>query len=339
MTKDTFPSIPGYTILRQLGQGGMGAVYLGQSTEDSTKQVAIKVISRPMGDDNNHSFITRFKREIEICQGLAHENIVSTIAGGVSERGALYLVLEFLPGCTLEERASKERLSEEKTILIGLKLCDALNCIHNSGLYHRDIKPANIVLHENFEPILIDFGLALANNRTRLTETGLALGTLQTMAPEQLMGKKISESADIYSLGATLFFSVTGAYPFSEEEIIAVATGMPRRTNLVDKLKGKVSDSFIDVLLCALEINPQKRFLSAELFKEALGDFRKKLPTSKKSKPSGGHAKVGYRKTLLSLVLLFAAAAAIIIPLSLEQTPPSQSTSHELLQLRRHLLG
>jgi serine/threonine protein kinase len=336
---DNYPSIPGYTILRQLGQGGMGAVYLGQSTEDSTRQVAIKVICKPLGEGNSHSFITRFKREIEICQGLVHGNIVSTISGGVSEEGALYLILEFLSGCTLEERVSKEKLNEEQAILIGQNLCDALTCIHSRGLYHRDIKPANIVLQENFDPILIDFGLALANNRTRLTDTGLALGTLQTMAPEQLMGKKLKETADIYSLGATLYFSVTGLYPFTGEEIIALASGIPlRRKNLIERLKGKASDSFIDVLLCALETNPSKRFHSASLFKEALSHCSKKLPISRISAPSDSKAKVGFRQIRFLPIFLILIVACIVAA-SIKRTSSPQSKSNELLHLRRQLLS
>ena len=339
MTYDTLPSIPGYTIERQLGQGGMGAVYLGRAADANNTLVAIKVIRRPIDDGSAHSFITRFKREIEICQGLSHENLVSTISGGISEEGTLYLILEFLQGATLEESVSKERLSEEQAIQLAQKLCDALTCIHSRGLYHRDVKPANILLQKNLEPVLIDFGLALANNRTRLTETGLALGTLQTMAPEQLMGKKLSETADIYSLGATLFFSITGKYPFNEEEIIAVASGMPRRSNLVDKLKGRFSERFIDVLNCALATDPQKRFASAALFKEALSEIGNNLsPTIKSNQPKSlGMGQ--YPRTTFLPILLCVLSVATILALAVELRKPRQSKSNELLRLRRQLMS
>ena len=200
--------IGAYRVVRELGRGGMGVVYEGQGPAG---QVAIKVLLDP---DTSPE---RFLEEARACARLDHPHLVRLIDQG-SAQGHPYLVMPFLEGDTLEARLRQAGpLDPQDATALVATLARALDHVHTQGLLHRDIKPANVLLTAQ-GPVLTDFGLARdeARDRTRLTQTGMMLGTPGFMSPEQAAGEvqRVGPATDIYGLGALLYAALTGSPPF-----------------------------------------------------------------------------------------------------------------------------
>jgi serine/threonine-protein kinase len=187
-----------YRLERTLGRGGMAAVWLGHD-EVLDRPVAVKVLADTIASDPE--FVARFRREATIAAGLSHPNLVGVY--DFSEEGERpYLVMQFVPGEDLAHRLQRGKgLDGDK---LALELLDALAHIHDVGILHRDVKPANIVLEPEGTAKLIDFGIALPQDATALTSTGLVLGTERYAAPEVMEGHSASERSDLYSLGVVL---------------------------------------------------------------------------------------------------------------------------------------
>jgi len=217
-----------YLILEHIGDGGMGRVYKARSRETG-KTVALKLLNPQ--SENDESAVRRFKREIETASRLKHPNIVATLGSG-EQQGHQYLVMEFVDGHDL---ASLVRNNEE------LPVQTAVDCItraakgliysHKEQIIHRDIKPSNLLLSHSGEIRVLDMGLARIagdigpgeQTQTQITKTGSIMGTVDFMAPEQALNpKKADGRADIYSLGCTLFFLLTGEKPFPGETVMEV---------------------------------------------------------------------------------------------------------------------
>jgi serine/threonine protein kinase len=208
------PSIPGYDILRLLGQGGMGAVYLATHLT-LQRAVALKVLRPELSLDP--AFFERFLREARAAAGISHENVVSVHDAGYSGRH-LYISLEFVDDGDLGAMVQDGRpLAEEQALRIITACTQGLDAIHRSGIVHRDIKPENIVLTKNGTPKITDLGLARTiDGNDRITITGQAMGTPSFMSPEQALGvADVDERSDIYSLGVVLYVVLTGERPFN----------------------------------------------------------------------------------------------------------------------------
>src|SRR5437773_277635 len=202
--------IPGYTLHGKIGQGGVGTVY--KATQTSVNRlVAIKVLAPQATKDP--SYVSRFFQEARAAGKLSHQNLIAAIDVGEAN-GLYYFVMEFVTG-----RSSREILNAEgpfdapRALDLALQMCEALDYIHQHQLVHRDIKPENILLTPEGTVKLCDLGLAksTAAAEQSLTQEGIAVGTPYFMSPEQCRGDRdIDIRADLYSLGATLFFLVTG---------------------------------------------------------------------------------------------------------------------------------
>ncbi len=223
--------IPGYTIIRELGRGGMATVYLAVQNSVN-RRVALKVLLHSAtGRDADIS--ARFMREARIVAQLQHPNIVAIY--DVSEFDAgVYMAMEYLPGGTLAERCSNTFIARDALLLIG-ELCNALDYAHARGFIHRDIKPDNILFREDDTLVLSDFGIARAlQSDTRMTRTGMILGTPRYMSPEQIQGVTLDARSDLYSLGILCFQLLTGQTPFSAENVMAI--GMQHLSQPVPEL-------------------------------------------------------------------------------------------------------
>lgn len=207
-----------YRIVDRIGVGAMGCVYRAIHTELET-EVALKVLLGELGADDR--FVARFRREAQILHQTSHPNVVRVLDYGRSKEGLAYMVMELLPGRTLEVVLETEApLPPDRVVVLARGLAAALGAIHARGFVHRDVKPANVMIGPSgdAELRLLDFGIAGkvdATKGTKLTATGKILGTPTYMAPEQAEDALVTPAADLYSLGAILYEALSGAPPFT----------------------------------------------------------------------------------------------------------------------------
>lgn len=265
-----------YTILKLLGAGGMGKVYLAQHPR-LPRCEALKVLRGSLSADDDYE--ERFRREAEAAAVLVHPNIVRVHDRG-EYRGRLWLSMDYIEGETLGELLTRKfpaGMPAQTVIPIVASIADALDYAHGQGVVHRDVKPSNILVTEDGDDVLTavlaDFGIARqVSGPTGLTASNLAIGTIAYAAPEQLMGAEGLECADQYSLAATTFQMLTGAPPYLHENPVTVIshhlnTPPPllseRRPELV---------RFDDVLAAALAKDPAERFRNCSDFVAALAE-------------------------------------------------------------------
>ena len=213
-------SFGNYQIERELGQGGMGTVYLAKDT-GLNRKVALKILRSDLGEDI--AFAKKFLEEVEVTASLAHPNIIRVFTLGEQD-GRLYLVMEHLDEPSLEHRMEKQAKMPEKDVLeVGLGIASALQFAHEeTGLIHRDIKPGNILFARGNIPKLADFGLA-SGARSALGHQDEIWGTPYYVSPERLLRESEDIRSDIYSLGATLYHAIAGRPPFEADTAEEVA--------------------------------------------------------------------------------------------------------------------
>ncbi len=259
-----------YAIEREIGEGGMATVYLAVDVRHE-RRVAIKVLhpelSSMLGPD-------RFLSEIKLTASLQHPHILPLFDSGVAD-GLLYYVMPFVEGETLRGRLERERqLPVAEAVRLAREVADALNYAHERGVVHRDIKPENVLL-QNGRAMVADFGIALAVQQaggTRMTQTGMSLGTPQYMAPEQAMGERnVDARADIYALGAVTYEMLAGEPPFTGPTAQAiVAKVMTERARPLSASRDTVPGYIDDAVATAIAKLPADRFASAALFAQAI---------------------------------------------------------------------
>jgi serine/threonine-protein kinase len=313
-----------YRIERELGQGGMATVYLAEDLRHGRK-VAIKVL-RPelaavIGAD-------RFVREIRTIAALQHPHILGLIDSG-EVNGTAYYVMPFVEGESLRDRLSREKqLPVPDAIRIAAEVAAALDYAHRHGVIHRDIKPENILLHDG-SALVADFGIALAVSSaggSRMTETGMSLGTPHYMSPEQAMGEReITARSDVYALGVMTYEMLLGEPPFSgptAQAIVAkVLTEAPRP---LTPRRHSVPPAVEDAVLTALEKLPADRFGSAAEFAVALQDGTK----ARRKAAELHHPKiVGLRQRwLVGMGLVVLPLAAFLLGRQSGKAPPAPLT-------------
>ena len=259
-----------YRLERELGAGGMATVYLARDLKHD-RDVAIKVL-RPelaamLGAD-------RFLNEIRISARLDHPHILTLIDSGAAD-GFLYYVMPFVRGESLRSRLTRERqLALGETLDIARQIGSALDYAHRQGIVHRDIKPENILLHEG-EAVLTDFGIAMAvaeAGGSRLTESGMSLGTPQYMSPEQAVGdRQLDARSDVYSLAAVVYEMLAGEPPHSGANMQAIiAKLLTERPTRLRVLRDTVPEGIDAAVARALAKTPVDRFASAGAFAQAL---------------------------------------------------------------------
>lgn len=215
---DTLPSIPGYRIQKQMGQGGMATVYLAVQ-ESFGRPVALKVMSDQLGQDD--IWAQRFMHEARVVAQLSHSNIVPVFDVG-SHEGRFYISMELLKGGKLDDKIHRG-LTTEEAIRIVSGVAAGLDYAGSKGFVHRDIKPDNIMFRDDGTPVILDFGIAKQKDGdSKMTKTGTIVGTTGYMSPEQAMGQELDERSDIYSLGIMLYELLTGTVPFRGDSAVAV---------------------------------------------------------------------------------------------------------------------
>ena len=199
-----------FKLKDRLGEGGMGVVYRGEYAPNG-REVAVKMLPRDVSDP---VILKRFEQELEILKGLKHPNIVRCF-GGVCENDARFYAMELVDGGTLEEELDRRgRLPWEQCVEYGRQMAAGLQASHEKGIVHRDVKPGNFLKTPSGSLKLSDFGLARIDAGRNITRAGKTAGTVLYMAPEQIRGKDITPSADLYALGCVLYEMLSGRTPF-----------------------------------------------------------------------------------------------------------------------------
>src|SRR5699024_2764671 len=209
-----------YEIKRMIGGGGMANVYLAWDTI-LDREVAVKVLRTEYA--NETEFITRFDREAQAASSLTHPNIVSIYDVG-EEDDVLYMVMEYIDGMTLKEYIQNYHpIPVDQAIDIMKQIASAIALAHEHNIVHRDIKPQNILIDNDGNVKVTDFGIAMAISSTALTQTNSILGSVHYVSPEQARGGLATKKSDIYSIGIVLFELLTGRIPFSGQSPVAIA--------------------------------------------------------------------------------------------------------------------
>jgi serine/threonine-protein kinase len=295
-----------YTIQRELGSGGMATVYVAHDVRHD-RDVAVKVLHPDLGAVLGGE---RFLSEIKTTARLQHPHILPLLDSGEAD-GLLFYVMPLVEGQTLRQKLDRERqLPIDEALRIATEVAGALDYAHRHGVIHRDIKPENILLHDG-RAVVADFGIALAvtaASGTRMTQTGLSLGTPQYMAPEQAMGEKVIDSrADVYALGAVTYEMLTGEPPFSGATVQAIVakvlTEKPMSPSAVRDTVPRHVEATVTKALAKL---PADRFATAAQFAEALA--QPQLTASLTSASAAAVAPAsGWRRHLAASPVMWAA--------------------------------
>lgn len=263
-----------YQVLEPLGKGAMGTVYKGKDPAID-RLVALKTIRLDTIADPSelNELKERLTREAKAAGNLSHPNIVTIYDVGL-QGNLQYIAMEYIEGYTLEA-VLKRNLQLNYRILASviIQTCSALEYAHKMGIVHRDIKPANIMVMDGFKVKVMDFGIAHFESSS-MTQTGVAMGTPNYISPEQLKGKDVSPSSDIFSLGVVLYEMLTHRRPFTGENISALVYKIlneePTPASTIDP---KIPPLFDMIIRKALAKDPQERYRSAKDFAAALEDF------------------------------------------------------------------
>jgi tetratricopeptide (TPR) repeat protein len=255
-----------YRILRPLGRGGMGAVYLAEAAVSCPvpmgKQVAVKILHKSELEERR-----RFEREAAYMQSLRHPGIVRVLDSGEHD-GRPYLVMQYVEGKRVDDLIIKGPMDQRQAADVVVQALEALHVAHLAGILHRDIKPGNIMLDPQGAVKILDFGLAShMHHESRLTRTGNVVGTPAYMSPEQASGNRIdlSKRSDIYSMGACLYELLTGFQPYTADNSVAVL----RR--IIDdplvppsQLRPELARDLETIVIVAMAKDPRDRYATAE---------------------------------------------------------------------------
>ena len=277
-----------YRIVRTAGQGGMGTVYLAEREDQYRKRVALKVVRSGMENAETH---WRFVAERQILANMEHPAIARLLDGGVTGDGHPYFVMEFVDGVPIDRYCDTGRLGVEQRLALFVRVCEAVRYAHRKLIVHRDLKPSNILITEEGEVRLLDFGIAklLTPESKDAPRTAVRVLTPEYASPEQIEGEPVSPASDVYSLGVMLYRLLTGRHPYdiagrtAQDVVRAVLQTIPdtpsasvsrmdvtsaeattARATTPERLRRRLAGDLDAIMLKALEKSPERRYASAE---------------------------------------------------------------------------
>ncbi len=303
-TQDLPPRIGKFTILRMLGKGGMGTVYLGKDPM-LDRLAAIKTLHAPppsMSYENRKQLVQRFLREAKSLAKINHNNIIKVYAIGRHEK-TLYIAMEYVEGQTLMELCkSPVEIPLQTKLQYMIQMCEGLHVIHESGLVHRDIKPTNIMVTHQGVVKIMDFGTVHTQD-SELTRTEQIIGTPSYMSPEQVGGLRGTLQSDIFSLGTVFYLFLTGEKAFSGETFSSVAYKiMHSDPPPPSKIKPVLPQQLDEIIAKCLEKPPEQRHQNCQEIVTALRELQ--LGTSARSKKFRRGSLIRKSSLTAALILL-----------------------------------
>ncbi|MFT5145111.1 MAG: serine/threonine protein kinase, partial [Thalassolituus oleivorans] len=321
-----------YRLIRPIGHGGMGQVYLAMRDDKSyTRYVAVKVIKRGM---DTEEILNRFRMERRILASLAHPNIARLLDGGATQDGLSYFVMEFIEGEPIIEFCDSRKMPVRRRLELFRQVCGAVQFAHQNLVVHRDLKPANILVTPDGQAKLLDFGIAkvinpnLAGYTVPMTQANVRVMTPEYASPEQMRGGTVTTASDVYQLGILLYELLTGSRPHKtegrskkeiEELILTAEPARPstavsqisaadlnKRTRessgsiatvaSAEYLRKTLSGDLDRIVLMALRKEPDRRYPSADLFQEDIRRYLEGLPVSAQADTLGYRASKFVRR-------------------------------------------
>jgi non-specific serine/threonine protein kinase/serine/threonine-protein kinase len=309
-----------YRLVRELGSGGMGSVYLAERDDGQFNQrVAIKIVR---GGFANSFLLRRFYEERQILASLQHPNIARLVDGGATETGLPYVVMEFVEGEPIDRFCARHRLGLRERLIVFQQVCAAVEYAHQHLVVHRDIKAANILVTHEGVPKLLDFGIAKLldrDSRAEFAQTTVRVMTPESASPEQVSGQPITVATDIYALGVLLYRLLTGQSPYrgpldrDTDLIRAVCEEDPERpSGRVSRDEPRIPADVDMIVLKALRKEPERRYRSAEQFAADVQRFLDRRPVL--ASPDSVWYRT--RKFVVRRRVGLAAAAALVLTLA-----------------------
>jgi tetratricopeptide (TPR) repeat protein/predicted Ser/Thr protein kinase len=313
-TSFALPEFGPYRATQLLGAGGMGVVYLAErSDHEITQKVAIKTAPAHYG---RQGLGERFRLERQILAQLTHANIARLMDVGTAADGTPYLVMEYVDGEPIDQWCDRRQSGLHERIGIFLQCCEAVDHAHQNLVVHRDLKPANILVSENGNVKLLDFGIAKVLKETGVPVDSTIAMTPSYASPEQVRGEAITTATDVYGLGAVLYRLLAGAPPHKVEglsigEIMAVISAQePER---LSKLNPALAGDLENILLMALRKDPRRRYGTVRQLMDDIERWRASLPVTASPDSLAYRASRFWRRNRLPVSALAVAAAALII--------------------------
>lgn len=282
-----------YRLIQEIGSGGMGIVYLAEREGGFHRRVAMKVIRRGMDTD---FFLARFFKEREILGALDHPGVVRIVDAGSTVDGRPYLVMDYVDGIRIDKYCEQNRLSLSDRVRVFLKVCSAVQHAHRNLIVHRDLKPGNILVTPDGDAKLLDFGIAkVVDENDERTQLTIPIMTRQYASPEQVKGKRITTSCDIYALGLILYELLTGHRPYdlkdrpvTEVERIVCELDPPvpsestvaESANAASGSRSALRGDLDRIIMMALRKEPERRYGSVEAMAADLTRYLDGRPVS-----------------------------------------------------------
>jgi len=325
LTKGTF--VHHYRIIKKIGLGGMGEVYLAEDTE-LKRNVALKFLVYHLCQ--NREFRSRFKREARAAAKLNHPNLITIHEVG-EFRDQPFLAMQYIKGRSLRDVIIDGELSLKSIINLSIQICQGLSKAHETGIIHRDIKPSNILIDDDNRPKILDFGLATFKGTNKLTKTGSTLGTVAYMSPEQVRGEELDVRTDLFSFGVVLYEMLTGKAPYKNQNEAATYNAILNESpEPLQKFKKDIPNELSSIVNKALDKDRNTRYQSAE---EILTDLRHFIENTdlKKSPVASPKKKIKTSKKLLipGLISVFVLIILVLKPWILEFSLTKEAIAEE----------
>lgn len=315
-----------YKIISQLGQGGMGVLYLAEDLQLNRKAV-LKFLPPDVMNDPDVNL--RFKREAQAAGSLSHPNIVTIYDVGVHENKT-FIAMEYVEGKTLRELIKSDELTIERITDISVQICEGLNEAHSKGITHRDIKPENILIDEKGKVKIVDFGLAKIKNTSRgITKQDTTVGTIKYMSPEQIRNQSVDHRSDIWSFGVILYEMITGKYPFKGEHDASIFYSVINQTpEPLARYKANIGEGFQRIIDKSLDKDTVTRYQHID---ELLSDIRREKKESgeyrvTKKRTNKSKSKIAIIIATVALIILSAVVINYLLNSPIKKIPPPRHT-------------